>query len=134
MVGMGIREDARGMWFFVGVGALIGVVLGILVSVTTDVPRARSRVDPRCARRMALSPGRPFAGGWERPQAAGRPPAQLNQRIDVGDVRRRLTGGAGEVSVDVRDGITAFSPIPVFSKGVRKIDLRFDASGFFSNP
>jgi hypothetical protein len=40
MVGMGIREDARGTWFFLGVGALIGVVLGILVSVTTDVPLA----------------------------------------------------------------------------------------------
>jgi hypothetical protein len=40
MVGMGIREDARGTWFFVGVGALFGVVLGILVSVTTDVPLA----------------------------------------------------------------------------------------------
>jgi hypothetical protein len=40
MVGMGIREDARGTWFFVGVGALIGVVLGILVSVTTEVPLA----------------------------------------------------------------------------------------------
>jgi len=40
MVGMGIREHARGTWFFVGVGALIGVVLGILVSVTTDVPLA----------------------------------------------------------------------------------------------
>jgi hypothetical protein len=40
MVGMGIREDARGTWFFVGVAALIGVVLGILVSVTTDVPLA----------------------------------------------------------------------------------------------
>jgi uncharacterized protein YqgC (DUF456 family) len=40
MVGMGIREDARGTWFFVGVGALIGVVLGILVSLTTDVPLA----------------------------------------------------------------------------------------------
>jgi prepilin signal peptidase PulO-like enzyme (type II secretory pathway) len=37
---MGIREDARGTWFFVGVGALIGVVLGILVGVTTDVPLA----------------------------------------------------------------------------------------------
>lgn len=37
---MGIREDARGTWFFVGVGALIGVVLGILVSLTTDVPLA----------------------------------------------------------------------------------------------
>ena len=37
---MGIREDARGTWFFVGIGALIGVVLGILVSVTTDVPLA----------------------------------------------------------------------------------------------
>ena len=37
---MGIKEDARGTWFFVGVGALIGVVLGILVSVTTDVPLA----------------------------------------------------------------------------------------------
>jgi hypothetical protein len=40
MVGMGIREDARGTWFFVGVGALVGVVLGILVGVTTDVPLA----------------------------------------------------------------------------------------------
>ena len=40
MVGMGIREDARGTWFFVGVGALIGVALGILVSVTTDIPLA----------------------------------------------------------------------------------------------
>jgi hypothetical protein len=37
---MGVREDARGTWFFVGVGALIGVVLGILVGVTTDVPLA----------------------------------------------------------------------------------------------
>ena len=37
---MGIREDARGTRFFVGVGALIGVVLGILVGVTTDVPLA----------------------------------------------------------------------------------------------
>ena len=37
---MGIREDARGTWFFVGVGALIGVVLGILVSATTEVPLA----------------------------------------------------------------------------------------------
>jgi hypothetical protein len=40
MLDMGIREDARGTWFFVGGGALIGVVLGILVSVTTDVPLA----------------------------------------------------------------------------------------------
>jgi hypothetical protein len=40
MVAMGIREDARGTWFFLGVGALIGVVLGVLVSVTTDVPLA----------------------------------------------------------------------------------------------
>ena len=37
---MGIREDARGTSFFVGIGALVGVVLGILVSVTTDVPLA----------------------------------------------------------------------------------------------
>jgi hypothetical protein len=40
MIGMGIREDVRGTWSFVGVGALIGVVLGIVVSVTTDVPLA----------------------------------------------------------------------------------------------
>jgi hypothetical protein len=40
MVGMGIREDARRTWLFVGVGALIGVVLGILVSVTTEIPLA----------------------------------------------------------------------------------------------
>jgi len=40
MVGMGIREDVRETWFFVGVGALIGLVLGILPNVTTDVPLA----------------------------------------------------------------------------------------------
>jgi hypothetical protein len=42
MVGMGIgaRKGARGTWFFVVVGAVIGLALGILVSVTTDVPLA----------------------------------------------------------------------------------------------
>jgi hypothetical protein len=33
-------RDARGTWFFLGVGALIGLVLGILVGVTTDVSLA----------------------------------------------------------------------------------------------
>jgi hypothetical protein len=36
--GMGI--SARGTWFFLVVGAAIGLALGILVSVTTDVPLA----------------------------------------------------------------------------------------------
>jgi hypothetical protein len=42
MIGMGIRgaTAARGLWFFVVAGAVIGLVLGILVSVTTDVPLA----------------------------------------------------------------------------------------------
>jgi len=42
MIGMGIRgaNGARGLWFFVVAGAVIGLVLGILVSVTTDVPLA----------------------------------------------------------------------------------------------
>jgi hypothetical protein len=42
MVGMGLgaRKDARGTWFFLMVGAVIGLALGILVSVTTDVPVA----------------------------------------------------------------------------------------------
>jgi len=42
MVGMrlGARKDARGTWFFLMVGAVIGLALGILVSVTTDVPVA----------------------------------------------------------------------------------------------
>jgi hypothetical protein len=31
---------ARGTWFFLVVGAVIGLALGILVSVTTDVPLA----------------------------------------------------------------------------------------------
>jgi hypothetical protein len=35
---MGI--SARGTWFFLVVGAAIGLALGILVSVTTDVPLA----------------------------------------------------------------------------------------------
>jgi hypothetical protein len=39
MVGVGIRgaKGAKGLWFFVVAGAGIGLVLGILVSVTTDV-------------------------------------------------------------------------------------------------
>jgi cobalamin synthase len=42
MLGMGIgaMKDAREMWFFLVVGAVIGLALGILVSVTTDVPLA----------------------------------------------------------------------------------------------
>jgi hypothetical protein len=42
MIDMGIRgaHDARGLWFFVVVGAVVGLVLGFLVSVTTDVPLA----------------------------------------------------------------------------------------------
>jgi hypothetical protein len=31
---------ARGTWFFLVVGAVIGLALGILVSVTSDVPLA----------------------------------------------------------------------------------------------
>ena len=38
MVGIGI--GARGTWFFLLVGAAIGLALGILVSVTSDVPLA----------------------------------------------------------------------------------------------
>jgi hypothetical protein len=33
-------RDARGRWFYLVVGALIGLALGALVSVTTDVPLA----------------------------------------------------------------------------------------------
>jgi hypothetical protein len=42
MVGMGLgaTKDARRTWFFLVVGAVIGLALGILVSVTTDVPLA----------------------------------------------------------------------------------------------
>lgn len=40
MAGMGIGDTKRGTWFFVGVGAAIGAALGVLVSMTTDVPLA----------------------------------------------------------------------------------------------
>jgi len=42
MLGMGIgaRNDARGTWFFLVVGAVIGLALGTVVSVTADVPLA----------------------------------------------------------------------------------------------
>jgi ElaB/YqjD/DUF883 family membrane-anchored ribosome-binding protein len=37
---VGGRKGAMGTWFFVVVGAVIGLALGILVSVTTDIPLA----------------------------------------------------------------------------------------------
>jgi hypothetical protein len=42
MVGMGVgtTKGGRGPWLFLVVGAAIGLALGILVSVTTDVPLA----------------------------------------------------------------------------------------------
>ena len=42
MVGMGIGapKSTKGTWFFVVVAAVVGLALGILVSVTTDVPLA----------------------------------------------------------------------------------------------
>ena len=33
-------NSARGMWFLLVVGAVVGLALGILVSATTDVPFA----------------------------------------------------------------------------------------------
>jgi hypothetical protein len=39
-VGIGAMKDARGPWFLLVVGAVIGLGLGILVGVTTDVPLA----------------------------------------------------------------------------------------------
>jgi hypothetical protein len=33
-------SSTRGTWFFLVVGAVIGLALGILVSVTTDIPLA----------------------------------------------------------------------------------------------
>jgi hypothetical protein len=33
-------KGARGTWFFLVAGGVVGLVLGILVSVTTDVPLA----------------------------------------------------------------------------------------------
>jgi hypothetical protein len=39
-MGMGATKHARGTWFFVVVGAVIGLAIGVLISVTTDVPLA----------------------------------------------------------------------------------------------
>jgi hypothetical protein len=60
MIGMGIRgtKDARRTWFFLIVGAVIGLALGALVSVTTDVPLAPEvGLAPRPTR-VAVSPER----------------------------------------------------------------------------
>jgi hypothetical protein len=37
---MGIGDTKRGTWFSLVVGAVIGLALGVLVSVTTDAPLA----------------------------------------------------------------------------------------------
>ena len=72
-------------------------------------------------------------GGWEAPRRSSRRTAQLNQRLDVVDVRLRLTGRTGEVPVDVGDRITTLRPIAVFSKGASEIEFRFDASRFLAD-
>jgi len=37
---IGATKDARGTWFSLAIGAVIGLALGTLVSVTTDFPLA----------------------------------------------------------------------------------------------
>jgi hypothetical protein len=39
-MGVGITKGGRGAWLFLVVGGAIGLALGILVSLTTDVPLA----------------------------------------------------------------------------------------------
>jgi hypothetical protein len=39
-MGVGATKDRRRTWLFLVVGAAIGLVLGVLVSLTTDVPLA----------------------------------------------------------------------------------------------
>jgi hypothetical protein len=39
-VGTEALKDPKGTWFFLVVGAVIGLALGILVSATTEVPLA----------------------------------------------------------------------------------------------
>jgi hypothetical protein len=39
-MGVGITKGGRGPWLFLVLGAAIGLALGILVSLTTDVPLA----------------------------------------------------------------------------------------------
>jgi hypothetical protein len=39
-MGLGARKGARGTWFSLVVGAVIGLALGLLISLTTDVPLA----------------------------------------------------------------------------------------------
>jgi hypothetical protein len=91
-------------------------------------PQSGSSLAPVAA--LGSPPGREDV---KRPRPSARRPAQLNQRLDVANVRLRPTGGTGEVPIDVGDGITTFRPIAVFSKGARKIELRFDASGFLAH-
>jgi len=42
MVGMGVRSTngGRGIWLFLVVGGMIGLALGVLIGVTTEVPLA----------------------------------------------------------------------------------------------
>jgi ABC-type dipeptide/oligopeptide/nickel transport system permease subunit len=39
-MGAGASKDGRGTWVFLVAGAVIGLTVGILVSVTTDLPLA----------------------------------------------------------------------------------------------
>jgi hypothetical protein len=39
-MGVGVTKSGRGAWLLLVVGAAIGLALGILISLTTDVPLA----------------------------------------------------------------------------------------------
>lgn len=39
-VGVGATNDRRRTWLFVGIGGMIGLGLGVVVSITTDIPLA----------------------------------------------------------------------------------------------
>ena len=62
---MRATDDARGTWVFLAVGAVIGLGLGVLVSVVTDVPLA-----PEAGLVLARSAGGCCVGAATRSRAA----------------------------------------------------------------
>ncbi len=133
-MGVGITKGGRGPWLFLVVGAAIGLALGILVSLTTDVPLA-----PEAGLVIGLFVGwlhhaigadreasceRPVRDGAEL--SGGGPNCNGAERTTTGDLIRSIRRRLGAMSTVGRHG-TPFGHIRRQSRSIDRDRREFAA-------